>query len=361
MSDLNSIMLEMKRKRDALKNSVADESQKKPKYLKRGDLEKIREEQYYKEQELERQKKEKLNSVNNVETVKKSDSDDDKKKIKKQDSDEDIIPLTSEEIIKRLRSLEQPVRLFAETDLNRYKRLSQLGSKEERHGLQNEFMKASKISDQQTKLDFLTKASKDNEDNDDGDNFSNMYDKRKNDLEDLSSDIDTNFISTKLLNENPEKNRFLIEVFLKRLTKEWGRFIKARPDHEKDSVQGRNYAATQMQTENYLKPFFKNLRKNKIENDVITSVTEIIYYIQRREYQKANHAYLRLSIGNAAWPIGVTMVGIHERSGREKINSNQIGHVLNDETQRKWIQSLKRLMTFSQTVRPPDDLSKLVG
>ncbi len=30
-----------------------------------------------------------------------------------------------------------------------------------------------------------------------------------------------------------------------------------------------------------------------------------------RSYQKANDAYLRLSIGNAAWPIGVTFVGIH--------------------------------------------------
>lgn len=35
--------------------------------------------------------------------------------------------------------------------------------------------------------------------------------------------------------------------------------------------------------------------------------------------------------------------------------------VLNDETQRKYIQGLKRLMTFCQTEHPPDDLSKLVG
>ena len=36
--------------------------------------------------------------------------------------------------------------------------------------------------------------------------------------------------------------------------------------------------------------------------------------------------------------IGVTMVGIHARTGREKIFSQQIAHVLNDETQRKYIQ-----------------------
>lgn len=31
--------------------------------------------------------------------------------------------------------------------------------------------------------------------------------------------------------------------------------------------------------------------------------------MQKRQYQKANDSYLRLSIGNAPWPIGVTMVG----------------------------------------------------
>ena len=45
-----------------------------------------------------------------------------------------------------------------------------------------------------------------------------------------------------------------------------------------------------------------------------------------------------MAIGNAPWPIGVTMVGIHARTGREKIFAQQIAHVLNDETQRKYIQ-----------------------
>lgn len=103
--------------------------------------------------------------------------------------------------------------------------------------------------------------------------------------------------------------------------------------------------------------------------------------MQTREYLRANDAYLRLSIGNAPWPIGVTMVGIHERAGREKIFSNNVGHVLNDETSRKYIQSLKRLvrsrafgggengpdelfrvqLTFAQTKYPPEDVSQLMG
>lgn len=78
---------------------------------------------------------------------------------------------------------------------------------------------------------------------------------------------------------------------------------------------------------------------------MLLAISEITYNMQIREYLKANDAYLRLSIGNAPWPIGVTMVGIHERAGREKIFSNNVGHVLNDETSRKYIQSLKRLVS----------------
>ncbi|NWJ08023.1 PRP18 factor, partial [Crypturellus undulatus] len=69
---------------------------------------------------------------------------------------------------------------------------------------------------------------------------------------------------------------------------------------------------------------------------------------------QANDAYLQMAIGNAPWPIGVTMVGIHARTGREKIFSKHVAHVLNDETQRKYIQGLKRLMTICQKHFPTD-------
>lgn len=64
--------------------------------------------------------------------------------------------------------------------------------------------------------------------------------------------------------------------------------------------------------------------------------------MQNRNYMYANDIYLRLAIGNAPWPIGVTSVGIHERSAREKISHvmNQHGqaHIMNDEATRKFLQ-----------------------
>lgn len=45
-----------------------------------------------------------------------------------------------------------------------------------------------------------------------------------------------------------------------------------------------------------------------------------------------------MAIGNAPWPVGVTRSGIHQRPGSAKSYVANIAHVLNDETQRKYIQ-----------------------
>lgn len=80
--------------------------------------------------------------------------------------------------------------------------------------------------------------------------------------------------------------------------------------------------------------------------------------MKERNYQYAYEVYLKLSIGNAPWPIGVTSVGIHERSAREKIshvrNTQGQAHIMNDEATRKYLQAIKRLMTFVQRAYPTD-------
>ena len=64
-----------------------------------------------------------------------------------------------------------------------------------------------------------------------------------------------------------------------------------------------------------------------------------------------------------AWPIGVTMVGIHERSAREKLHEGGKGqaHIMSDEITRKFLQSIKRCLTFAQVRWPPDDQLQLMG
>ena len=58
--------------------------------------------------------------------------------------------------------------------------------------------------------------------------------------------------------------------------------------------------------------------------------------------------------------MGVTNVGIHERAGRTKLFESSSAHILNDEETRKYIQAVKRLLTFAQNHMPNSDPSKMV-
>jgi pre-mRNA-splicing factor 18 len=183
--------------------------------------------------------------------------------------------------------------------------------------------------------------------------------KKKDDS--ASGDGEIAVLDLALIKTDPDKLYPVIYYSLKRVLKEWGESLGERPEHVKRTHQGKLAAATQVQSAQYLKPLFKLVRSRSLPDDMLARLAEIVHHMQKRQYQRANDAYLRLSIGNAPWPIGVTMVGIHERSAREKISSDQVAHVLNDEVSRKYIQSLKRLLTFSQTKYPPDDVSQLMG
>lgn len=56
-------------------------------------------------------------------------------------------------------------------------------------------------------------------------------------------------------------------------------------------------------------------------------MTQITFHCLNGDYVKANDAYLQMAIGNAPWPIGVTMVGIHARTGRERICSKHVARI----------------------------------
>ncbi|KAG2168295.1 hypothetical protein JADG_008034 [Aureobasidium aubasidani] len=73
-------------------------------------------------------------------------------------------------------------------------------------------------------------------------------------------------------------------------------------------------------------------------------------------------SYFTLVLSDA-WPIGVTMVGIHERSAREKLHANDkdAAHIMSDEITRKFLQSIKRCLSFSQTRWPPTTPLQLMG
>ncbi|GAB0135157.1 hypothetical protein EsDP_00003504 [Epichloe bromicola] len=116
-----------------------------------------------------------------------------------------------------------------------------------------------------------------------------------------------------------------------------------------------------VQTRENMKPLFRKFETGDLDDSLIEPIVQIVKALQERRYVDANDDYLRLSIGKAAWPIGVTMVGIHERSAREKLHNGEKGHVMGDEVTRKILQSIKRCLTFAQVRWPPTDLRQLMG
>ncbi|KAF3770088.1 hypothetical protein M406DRAFT_320175 [Cryphonectria parasitica EP155] len=128
-----------------------------------------------------------------------------------------------------------------------------------------------------------------------------------------------------------------------------------------DTGAARQAYNTMVQCKQAMTPLFRRLERGDIDQIVLESIVAIVRAAQDRRYLDANDEYLRLSIGKAAWPIGVTMVGIHERSAREKLHSGEKGHVMGDEATRKYLQSIKRCLTFAQVRWPPEDVRQLMG
>ncbi|KAI7933121.1 hypothetical protein MJO28_017809 [Puccinia striiformis f. sp. tritici] len=279
----------------------------------------------------------------------------------------ELYNVSNEEAVRRLRNKGQPIRLFGESDKERRLRLRAIQLIEERtEGGRNELMQALEGVEGKMDLEALPKQAKDSKINSKSNGTNSGNNHRDGSDNDSDDDLTTNqdaevTVDLNLIKTDPRKIYPQIYFALKRVLKEWEQSMAERPDHIRRSAQGKLVAATQKQSAEYLKPLFKSLRKRELAPDVLQAVAEIVHHMQTREYIRANDAYLRLSIGNAPWPIGVTMVGIHERSGREKIFSNNVAHVLNDEVSRKYIQSLKRILTFAQTKRPPDDLARKMG
>ncbi|KAG7701417.1 hypothetical protein KL930_000129 [Ogataea haglerorum] len=104
-----------------------------------------------------------------------------------------------------------------------------------------------------------------------------------------------------------------------------------------------------LETKKWLLPLLVQLKKKTLPHDQLVSLATILYNIQREKYTDANEAYLQLSIGNVAWPIGLIDIGIRVRTNNMKIGEgSNISNIMKDERTRQWILAVKRLLTFCE-------------
>ncbi|GMR47339.1 hypothetical protein PMAYCL1PPCAC_17534, partial [Pristionchus mayeri] len=258
--------------------------------------------------------------------------------------------LTRAEVIRRLRARGQPITLYGESETDSRRRLIQLeyDQPEVNEGWNNDLVSAMRDVDNELVKDVI----------EGGANDKRKFDVQMNkaileqwdtiekaaiilgasdDLQDVYRDCDT------------------MNKFLKYLLARWAQQLNERDEDEKKSAAGKHDASIYKQTCTNIKVLQNSLESRTINNDIRHHLIKICRLLMiDRDYIQANNAYMEMAIGNAPWPVGVTRSGLHQRPGSAKAYVSNIAHVLNDETQRKYIQAFKRLMTRCQEYFPTD-------
>jgi len=330
---MNFLKAEMERKRKQLKEKELVGPDKK--YFKRGDLMEKEREEYLKRNQP-KQKDVKEESIQNKD---KSDEKSDGEKTSKEDSDLDVPTLPRIEVVRRLRERLQPTILFGETELEACQRLRilEVNEPEKSEGRGNDFQDA--MDDVEKGLDIQAAQGSSKGQNKHPESDLYETDVTYDELQEMIPKCDKG---------DMEAGCHIVYEFIRFMMTKWGTALESRDNDVKSSVTGKRETVIHAQTRTYLKPLLKMLKKQTLTDDVKDSLVKMIMYTLQREYIKSHEAYMEMAVGNAPWPIGVTNAGIHARPARENIFSKNVAHVLNDETQRKYIQGLKRLITKAQ-------------
>lgn len=363
----------MEKRRQNLAQDVGGRKVFKRSEIEQKRLQRIREEEKreaeakaLRQKQLEQQQKStddstsKSNSKADIQSLKQDLSSSSVAKALTDEQKIDGLNLPRQEVIRRLRFLKQPVTLFGEDDEARLDRLKfvlkaglfEVDDTDMTEGQTNDFLrdivelkkrqKSGMMSERKRKVTEDSGEDKDGGGGDEdlsGDGNSSGVDHDK-DLKRMK----TNF------GELCDEDKIL--VFFKKLLNEWNQELDEMTDSEKRTAKGKSMVATFKQCARYLHPLFKFCRKKVLPDDIRQALLVVVECCMKRDYLAAMDQYIKMAIGNAPWPIGVTMVGIHERSAREKIYTNSVAHIMNDETTRKYLQSVKRLMTFCQRRYP---------
>ncbi|KAK9447238.1 uncharacterized protein V1518DRAFT_421711 [Limtongia smithiae] len=310
----------LRREREREKEERAREQRRAEAERRHNDAKRAREEKEEKERDAKRKRKSTNMGVSGVKNIENEDACTDQD-TKASDNDEfDTLP--EEEITIRLRTLGEPIHLFAETTAQQRARLRRLSATRTAAQLANVAF-AAKLA---AVPDF-------------------MISKHEDDV---------------------EKVYIQMYKYIVYLLEQWAGVLdnvgRSAAADDEDADRGRapdKALATLAQTKSYLTPLLRHLRDESLPAGIRTPLAALFRHLQRRSYRSANDTYLRLSIGNAAWPIGVTAVGIHERSARERITGqsteegeDNVAHVMSDDRTRKWLTAVKRLITFVESQWP---------
>lgn len=340
-------------------------------------------------------------------------------------------PLSLSEVVDRLREMGFPITLFGETDMQRYKRLRRL-EKEAHDGKQNpDVLMLEQVNESQRlavqdqkdgEAEAAEDQDEDDEDEEDGaeqapaaaDDKSDSEDEAepaaaddKSDSEDEGDAAEPKAADDKSDSEDeaaaakqmPTERQMIVEGTIERdkipeapeadvevntelmdkcdfirswarkSLKAWEKELSELPDEEKKTSKVKQQVAAHRQVRRDVRPLQRRLKMYIMEEWLLDKIHNIVQNADAREYRMASEAYLDLSIGKAAWPVGIgcggsmlmeDAIGLHDKFNRNH-QVKDIAFALNDDVTRKFVQALKRLMNVAQRHWPPVDPSKASG
>lgn len=148
-----------------------------------------------------------------------------------------------------------------------------------------------------------------------------------------------------------------VQVSEKLVRKKWAKLLEKRgrlveEANQANASAGTSAASAKLQEQIREEMAFDCKEQQGLDNAVCRHLAQMALECDELKYQAADEEYMRLAIGNAAWPMGVTAVGIHARKATSEIAEANIAHVLSDEATRKYIHSFKRLMSYCRVRWP---------
>lgn len=326
-------------------------------------------------------------------------------------------PVAKSEVLERLREIAQPITLFGETDMMRYRRYRQC-EREIHEGKKNPDLVMLENVHMGQQMQALTndldeeEAEKDNEDEEkdadssDGDNGGEKAegaDDDKSDSEDEGKGVADKSDSEDEGDAAEEAKRAakmkeakkqeeatcavgkdllgltvpdidlsmmdrcdFIRAWVRKALKIWEKELADKPDEEKKTAKVKTEVAAHRQVRRDVRPLQKRLRMYVLQEFLLDKINVIVKHAEQRDYRAASEAYLDLSIGKAAWPVGIgcggsmlmeDAIGLHDKFNRMK-NVKDNSTALNDDVTRKYVQAVKRLMNVAQRHWPPEDPSR---
>jgi pre-mRNA-splicing factor 18 len=359
---MDKLKNEIARKKSTLNANTTDEINIRPRFQRRGDVEQAnqklleeeqqklderrnfqRNQQLQEEEELRNRLQRSSKEVPPIKSIARVEISESQK------SRLEISLLNLDQLHLSLRSLGRPIRLFGESEEHIKERLFQyiiqtnldlpISAKVYNSAISSGSRKREALSDNipntathedinnGSDSDSHPDESEEKENEDDDDDEQPTHQKKRHRVDQTNQDQENKVYFDPTIQYHKRQDltsEQIVYKFFRSLIKQWESDLQQRPDQMKNNAKGREEVKSFKRCKDYIRPLFRLCKENEVPPDILVKLVNMVKACEEGNFVKAHDEYMRTAIGNSAWPMGLTMVGIHERSGRERISTAKV-------------------------------------